>query len=275
MKESEWLSSTSPQEMLEFLRGLGQTNDRRLRLFAVACMREVLPMVDVAGRHNTVLTERFADGRMSERQWTAAVCRKVLDRDISVTFRCGEGVDEDNARERQRGLYSQEVRRVVAKAARLLVNYPPGEAATQVAAATALAVGQAARQDPSLAATWRRTPLAQRTASWAATKEVDRRAAEAGARNMQACFLRDIFNPFRKMASVDTSCLTPSVLALAQEAYYNPQSAEGPLDPARLTARVQSRKGVKVSGLSGILGDGRPRLIPTRRLRHASLHRFP
>jgi hypothetical protein len=39
MNEAEWQACADPQPMLEFLRG--KASDRKLRLFACACVREV------------------------------------------------------------------------------------------------------------------------------------------------------------------------------------------------------------------------------------------
>jgi hypothetical protein len=57
--EVEWLACTDSQKMLDFLRG--KVSDRKLRLFAVACCRRVLPPGD--DRHYAVdLAERIAEG---------------------------------------------------------------------------------------------------------------------------------------------------------------------------------------------------------------------
>jgi hypothetical protein len=41
MNEAEWAKCQQPQEMLDFLRESGRANDRKLRLFACACVRQL------------------------------------------------------------------------------------------------------------------------------------------------------------------------------------------------------------------------------------------
>ena len=60
MTETEWLACTSPDPMLEFLRG--RASDRKLRLFAVACCRRLWPLlVEEASRYVVELAEEFAE----------------------------------------------------------------------------------------------------------------------------------------------------------------------------------------------------------------------
>ena len=65
MIESEWLACRDPSLMLEFLRG--NASDRKLRLFACACARRVLPRTkDRATNRRTIeFAERYADGLAS------------------------------------------------------------------------------------------------------------------------------------------------------------------------------------------------------------------
>ncbi len=64
MTENEWLACTDPTPMLEFLRG--KVSDRKLRLFACACVRRVWHLLtDERIRKALELTERHADGAAS------------------------------------------------------------------------------------------------------------------------------------------------------------------------------------------------------------------
>src|SRR5436309_3266816 len=61
MTEADWLASTDPTPMLEFLRG--KASDRKLRLFACGCCRRVYHLFDDQRSSNAVdVAEQFADG---------------------------------------------------------------------------------------------------------------------------------------------------------------------------------------------------------------------
>src|SRR5258708_1461590 len=65
MTEQEWLASTNPREMLEFLGG--EAGDRKLRLFACACCRQVWnPFVSPFTIRVVTAAEAFADGAVSK-----------------------------------------------------------------------------------------------------------------------------------------------------------------------------------------------------------------
>ncbi len=62
MNEQEWLDSTDPMAMLEFLRH--KASERKLRLFGCACCRHVWPMFRGQTRdcNAVIVAERYADG---------------------------------------------------------------------------------------------------------------------------------------------------------------------------------------------------------------------
>jgi hypothetical protein len=63
--ESDWLASTDPQAMLDFLRD--KVSDRKLRLFAVACCRSISDLLSPdPGMLAVETAERWADGQASE-----------------------------------------------------------------------------------------------------------------------------------------------------------------------------------------------------------------
>src|SRR4051812_36419686 len=61
MTEQEWSECADPRPMLTFLRG--RVSERKLRLFACACVRRVWHLLTEGCRHPVVVAERFADGR--------------------------------------------------------------------------------------------------------------------------------------------------------------------------------------------------------------------
>lgn len=75
MTEAEWLASEAPEAMLDFL--TAASSDRKLRLFACGCCRNIWDLLpEGPSRRAVEASERFADGEMSadelQRAWTAA-----------------------------------------------------------------------------------------------------------------------------------------------------------------------------------------------------------
>lgn len=67
MGEQEWLTCKTPQPMLDFL-GF-RDNERKLRLFAVACCRRIWDVLISKGSRRAVeVCERFADGMASRKE---------------------------------------------------------------------------------------------------------------------------------------------------------------------------------------------------------------
>src|SRR5262245_35546640 len=64
MTEAEWLACTTPKKMLEFLRETA--NDRKLRLFAVACCRRIWLELSMPSRKLVEVAERYADGLVTD-----------------------------------------------------------------------------------------------------------------------------------------------------------------------------------------------------------------
>jgi hypothetical protein len=66
MTEQQWQAATSPDEMLAFL--AGRAGDRKLRLFACACCRQVWELLSDRSRSAVEVAERYADGKATERE---------------------------------------------------------------------------------------------------------------------------------------------------------------------------------------------------------------
>jgi len=64
MNENKWLACASPGPMLKHLRG--KASDRKIRLFMVACCRQIWHLIeDVRSRRAVDAAERYAEGRIS------------------------------------------------------------------------------------------------------------------------------------------------------------------------------------------------------------------
>jgi hypothetical protein len=95
MTEAEWLACTDPEPMLEFLRG--KASERKLRLFACACVRTVWHLLDARSRNLVDLSERFADGVATRQQVASA--RKQQKADYRNRYRAdiAKAVSEQSA----------------------------------------------------------------------------------------------------------------------------------------------------------------------------------
>jgi hypothetical protein len=85
MTESDWLTSTNPKAMLNFLQDSGRGSVRKLRLFACACSRLVWDRLPPGDMRDAVETaERLADGLARERDrvgYVHSLYRMTVDAD--------------------------------------------------------------------------------------------------------------------------------------------------------------------------------------------------
>jgi hypothetical protein len=195
MTENDWLACSNPVKMLEFLKGTA--SERKLRLFAVACVRRSWShLTDERSRQTVGIAEREADGsgskealRLAEEEAKAAIPSLAL------------------------GIRPSE--QAAAEGAMAVVNVNAAEAAS-LACEWARGVSLALAYEQALGGDLRRTIDLRRTkergwVDWAADA---------------VATLRCIFgNPFSPI-SLDPVWLTPSVTALAKAIYDNRRFTE-------------------------------------------------
>jgi len=69
MTEAQWLACDDPAALLEALRASDKTTERRLRLFACACVGRLWRLlIDDSSRNAVEVAERYADGLASEEE---------------------------------------------------------------------------------------------------------------------------------------------------------------------------------------------------------------
>jgi hypothetical protein len=119
MTEREWLECTDPQKMLKHLRG--KVSDRRLRLFACACVRLAWEKLSSSSQRTLELAELIADQGVGRRDWNAAL-REVTAEAERLAADAEATMDPDNGR------YDPDLNAAVlanaAEAARLTLTSP-------------------------------------------------------------------------------------------------------------------------------------------------------
>jgi hypothetical protein len=242
MTEQEWLACADSQTMLAWTHtgsvksGLpwcfGQSNGRKLRLFAAACVRRFWHLLaDEASRRAIEAAERYAEGLISERELSRFF------QEAWVVF--------DTA----------DLRRELAWEAYSMAG-GDGHAdstpawAADLAASAARAALAAADSSPFQAAR-----QASFTVSWCV--EQDHQAAERAA---QAALLQDAFGPLPfRAVPVEPGWLTPAVLGLAQTVYDRRQLPVGllPLDHLAILADALEEAGcTEADMLTHLRGPG-------------------
>jgi hypothetical protein len=200
MTPAEWNTCTDPQKMLEFLHG--KASNRKLRLFAVACSRRLLPLTSdhrVGDALN--VAEQFADGLASDEERSNV--RKAVQQAAQVR---GVVVRPDTPRWQRR-------------IASLAYYATAGEAMDGASTAPQLALE---------AFIWRAGGY----------KKCDSKAIKQDEWKIQCDILRDIFgNPIRPLPAIAPSLMEvhgTTLLQLALAGYEERESSSGHLDRARL-----------------------------------------
>jgi hypothetical protein len=184
MTEAEWLACTDPLAMLQYvyLRNGGMVNQRKLRLFGLACCRRIWPrLADPRSRRAIEVAERYVDGFATEEE---------LD-DASAGAYAAWDAEWDLDEWEQATLAAGEQGQSLPLSAAAYNSTVPPE-------------------------WWGGAPAFVAPNEIIRDAATDRKVEGSG----QCSLLRDIFNLFR-MVTPDPIWLTPQVVALARTIYDN------------------------------------------------------
>ena len=183
MTEDQWLASTDPTEMLEFLESSGKASNRKIRLFAVACCRRVSCLLTDARSHAAL---DAAEGSISPSQLSSA------------WFNARRAVMESAAIQGAQASIRPPVK----------AWFPSWKAtrAAQLVASNSVPVREVSALLVDIAA----LRVSESELDYAVSQE----------RNEQATLLRCICgNPFRRQNQFDPAWRMPATLALARDMY--------------------------------------------------------
>ena len=190
MTEKEWMEATDPTPILEFLRR--RVSNRKLRLFAVACCRQVWGQLTDTARLAAETAERYAD-RAANRSEMAAAKRAVWTAFTTRSDGCDGWGGKQGAGWNAADWNNWTAATGAARSTRLL--YPKPVAYLRL---------QAARR---------------RTAGLTEASKRACRAEKKALAALQSRFVRDIFgNPFRPV-TLDPSLITSTAIVLARRMY--------------------------------------------------------
>jgi hypothetical protein len=96
MTEAEWAESCDLHKMLLFLRDSGRASERKLRLFACACLRGVWGLLtEERSRRGLEVSERYADGLADgEELWQAAIHARKVDDAAAKAVWLAQGLED-------------------------------------------------------------------------------------------------------------------------------------------------------------------------------------